>query len=78
MNNITLQPSKAVLTQAAAQIYAAYMISGRVPEGSEEEWMERAIRDSIAMAHAIDASVHSDSELPVDGSEHLKIPVPTT
>ena len=39
---LTLHPSEAVVIRAAAQIYAAYITAGRVKEGSEKEWMQRA------------------------------------
>ncbi len=35
-----LQHSESVVVQAAAQIYAAYISAGRVPEGEQTQWME--------------------------------------
>mgnify|MGYP001228285646 CR=1 FL=1 len=60
---ISLQPSEAVITTAAAQIYAAYIIAGRVAEGSESQWMERSIREAIRIAKTTDAAVTSDNEM---------------
>ena len=35
-----LQHSESVVVQAAAQIYAAYISSGRVEDGEEVKWMK--------------------------------------
>lgn len=74
--DVTLQPSKATLAQASAQIYAAYLSCGKVPEGAEEEYIKRSIREAITIASTIDASVHSDGELPADETEQVRVPVP--
>ena len=60
---ISLQPSEPVITTAAAQIYSAYIVAGRVSEGSEAEWMERSIREAIRIAKTTDAAVTSDNEM---------------
>ncbi|MEW6156962.1 MAG: hypothetical protein AB1813_05980 [Verrucomicrobiota bacterium] len=60
---ISLQPSEGLVFQAAATIYAAYLTAGRVAEGKEEEWMQRALRDSVHLALATDQSLQSDTEL---------------
>ena len=61
--HLKLQHSESVVFSAAAEIYAAYVVSGRVPEGDESKWMEIAIRDAIRMARATDAAVISDEEI---------------
>jgi hypothetical protein len=61
--HLKLQHSESVVVQAAAQIYAAYITAGRVPEGDESKWMERSIREAIRMARATDAAVISDEEI---------------
>jgi len=61
--SLKLQHSESVVLQVAAQLYSAYVIAGRVREGDEATWMERSIRDAIAMAEATDAAVISDNEI---------------
>lgn len=58
-----LQHSESVVVQAAAQIYAAYISAGRVPEGEQAQWMERSIREAITIAEATDNAVISDEEI---------------
>ena len=58
-----LQHSESVVIQAAAQIYAAYIASGRVSDGEESQWMERSIREAILIAQATDNAVISDEEI---------------
>ena len=60
---ISLQPSESAVFQSAANIYAAYIIAGKVPDGEETAWMEKSIRQSIKMAKATDATLVSDDEL---------------
>ncbi len=60
---ITLQPSEQVLVTAAAGIYAAYISSGRVPDGTESDWMKRSIEEAIRIARITDNAVQADKEL---------------
>ncbi|MCI0461876.1 MAG: hypothetical protein L0Z62_33410 [Gemmataceae bacterium] len=60
---LSLQPSEAVVAQSAAYIYAAYVASGRVPEGREQEWMQRAIREAFLIARMTDEAIQSDTEM---------------
>ena len=60
---LQLQPSEAAVVRAAAAIYAAYIVNGRVKEGSEKEWMQRCIDEAIWMARATDELIQSDTEL---------------
>jgi hypothetical protein len=60
---LSLQPSEAVVIQAAATIYAAYLVSGRVPLGDEAPWMQRSIDEAFWMARAADQEFQSDTEL---------------
>lgn len=70
--HLKLQHSESVVVQAAAQIYAAYIAAGRVPEGEEAQWMKRSIREAIQIANATDASVISDEEIhSLEGQEAL-------
>ena len=70
--NVTLQPSKSTLTAAAAQIYAAYIASGRVQDDDVDTWIERCVREAVAIARKIDGSVQSDEELPDNGKQRLR------
>jgi hypothetical protein len=70
--DVTLQPSKGVITQAAAQIYAAYVAVGRVEDENADQWIKQAIRDAIGIARTVDASVQSDEELPDQGEQPLR------
>lgn len=71
--NVTLQPSKKIVTLAAAQIYSAYIHSrGLLPEDEVEQWIDRAVREAIAIAHLVDISIQSDEELPDDGKQRLR------
>lgn len=60
---VTLQPSEQVLVTAAATIYSGYIVAGRVEEGQEDQWMDRAIKAAFRIATVIDASVMADKEL---------------
>lgn len=60
---LALQPSEAAVAQMAATIYAAYLTASRVPPGSEEEWMRRAVREALWIARAADDAVRSDGEM---------------
>ena len=60
---ISLQPSEAVLVQAAATIYAGYLNSGRVAEGAENDWLKRSIQDAVKIARITDDNVDADKEL---------------
>ena len=60
---ISLQPSEQTLVQAAATIYAGYLTAGRVPEGSESDWIKKSIEDAIRIAKVTDDNVQADAEL---------------
>lgn len=60
---LSLQPSEAVVAAAAATIYAAYITTGRVTEGKEEAWMDRALQEALKLAHMADRATQSDNEL---------------
>ena len=69
----TLQPSKRIVTMAAAQIYSAYVASGCVPQqGDAQSWIDRSVREAIAIAEQVDHSVQSDEELPDNGKQRLR------
>jgi hypothetical protein len=58
--DITLEPSKGVVSQMAAQIYSAYITRGVVEQGEEANWMERSIREAVRIARTVDVSTESD------------------
>jgi len=62
-----LQHSESVIVQAAAQIYAAYIASGRAAEGEEAKWMQRSIKEAVMIGQATDDTIISDGE--VDATE---------
>ncbi len=59
----SLQPSEMAIFNAAAKIYASYIVAGQVTDSNEDEMMIRCIRRSIRMAAAVDQCVQSDSEV---------------
>jgi hypothetical protein len=58
---LNLQPSEAVVVQAAAQLFAAYVVSGHAQAG-DEKWIRRAVDDAVRLARLVDASIQSDGE----------------
>ena len=72
---LTLQPSKGVVTQAAAQVYAAYIANGRVKDEDTDDWMKRAIREVYSIARAVDSSFCSDNEMPSEEQPVIEPPV---
>jgi hypothetical protein len=66
--DVTLEPSKGVVSEMAARIYSAYIIRGEVTKGEETEWMERSIREAVRIAKTVEASIETD-DMPV-GAEN--------
>lgn len=60
---LTLQGSEGVVVRAAADIYAGYVAAGRVPEGGEQVWIDRSVREALRIADLVERSVQSDEEL---------------
>lgn len=65
MNQISLklEPSEAVVVQAAATIYAAHVAAGHVAKGQETEMIAAAVRDAIFIATSVDDAIQSDTEM---------------
>jgi len=64
---LSLQQSEGLVFRAAANIYAAYISAGRVPEGEEGKWMKRSIREAISIARVTDSAIVSDEEaIPIE------------
>ena len=60
---LSLHPSESVVVQASATIYAAYIASGQVSQGAENDWMKKSTREAIALAQMTAMAVHSDGEM---------------
>ena len=60
---LKLQHSESVVVAGATQIYAAYISTGRVEEGQEDQWLARAIKEAIKIATTADAAIVSNDEM---------------
>jgi hypothetical protein len=60
---ISLQPTEAVLVQAAAQIFAAYIASGQCTPEKEEEYLKKSLQLAIRLAMTTDDIVQADKEV---------------
>jgi hypothetical protein len=60
---IQLQQSEGYVTQAAAQIFAAHIVAGTMPEENKDALMKQAIRDAIRISVAVDEAIVADSEV---------------
>ena len=59
---LSLQPSEGVVLQVAGQIYSAYVSSGKVVEGKEQQYMDRSLQEAMQLALMTDKAVQSDAE----------------
>jgi hypothetical protein len=59
----TLQPSETAIFQAAANIFASYVASGKVTDANENEMILKAIKTSITICSIVDKNVRSDEEI---------------
>ena len=59
----TLQPSETAIFQAAANIFASYVASGKVTDTNENEMILKAIKTSITICSIVDKNVRSDEEI---------------
>ncbi len=62
-HSFSLQPSETAIFQAAANIYASYIVAGQVTGDNQAEMMKKAIAASISMARRVDNVVQSDNEM---------------
>lgn len=58
----SLQPSEMAVFRAAAEIYAAYVSAGKVPDGKENAYIQKAIKEAIQIAFHVENYVISDEE----------------
>jgi hypothetical protein len=61
--SLRLDTSEGIVVQAAAAIYAAYIVADKVPPGQEQQAMKQAIREAVWMARATDEAIRSDDEM---------------
>jgi len=59
---LKLQQSEGFVIEAAAQIYSAYISSGRLNQENKEALMKEAIRDALRIALTIDETIIADEE----------------
>ena len=62
-HHFSLQPSETVIFQAAANIYASYIVAGQVTGENKEKKMKEAIAASIFMARHVESVVASDAQI---------------
>jgi hypothetical protein len=60
---LSLQPSETALLHAASRIYAAYIASGHVTEGNEDDMLDRSLAEALKLAQLAEEAVQSDREL---------------
>lgn len=60
---LNLQPSEQAVVQAASRIYSAYVIAGKVTDGEEAKWLERALRESVRLARSADECIVAEGEM---------------
>jgi hypothetical protein len=75
---LNLPPGEAAILRAAAQIYAAYIISGQVREGEEKQWMKRALKEAMSFAKTIQQYDEThDEEVDEPAAARAEAPPPT-
>jgi len=61
--HFSLQPSETVIFQAAANIFASYIVAGQVTSENQEKKMKEAIAASIFMARHVETVIGSDDQI---------------
>jgi len=61
--HFSLQPSETIIFNAAASIYASYIVAGQVNDENQATKMEEAIEASISMARHVENIVGSDAQI---------------
>lgn len=59
---LRLQPSEGFVIDAAAQIFAAQIIAGKLTDSNRDELLKQSIRDAIRISLAVDDAIVSDGE----------------
>ena len=60
---LMLQQSEGFVIQAAAQIYSAHILAGRVDQENKDELMKQSIRDALRISIAVDEAIIADCEV---------------
>ncbi len=60
---LQLQESEGHLLAAASRLYSAYLTTNQFTGDNQADLMKKSIRESIQMAHAIDAAIIADAEV---------------
>lgn len=60
---ISLQASESKVFEVAGRIYAAYLATGKIIDGQEQQCMQRSLREAVQLAQMTDQYVQSDAEL---------------
>ncbi len=59
---VDLQMNERTLVHAASAIYAAYVSSGRIPEGEEKEYLSKSVDEALVIASRIEELVRDAEE----------------
>ena len=70
-HDFSLQPSETIIFQAAAKIYASYIVAGQVTGENQAKKMKEAIVASISLARQVEFIVGSDAQ--ISGKERLHL-----
>jgi len=61
--DFSLQPSATIIFEAAANIYASYIVAGQITDENQAIKMEEAIEASISLARQVESIVGSDDQI---------------
>jgi len=70
-HDFSLQPSESIIFQAAAKIYASYIVAGHVTDDNQAKKMKEAITASISLARQVESIVGSDAQISGLARQHL-------
>jgi hypothetical protein len=70
-HDFSLQPSETIIFQAAAKIYASYIVTGQVTGENQAKKMKEAIVASISLARQVEFIVGSDAQISGKERQHL-------
>lgn len=65
--HLKLRASEGIVIGAAAQIYAAYIVAGKVAEGEEAKYRDKALNEAVSLAIEADDRIISDGEVESSG-----------
>ena len=70
-HHFSFQPSETIIFQAAANIYASYIIAGQVTGENQDKKMKEAITASISLARRVQSIVDSDTQISGQARQRL-------